>query len=238
MNLFSQNKKPLDPRRAGDRAKLTAMIEDTIAQSRALLSAEGIKTATAAEMDENLLERALKVVSEANDLLMAQRKKIQALESIVAHDEMTGLLNRRGLEQQLAQELGRVRREQSRGCGMAIFDLDGFKAINDNYGHPAGDAAIRHIGDFFNKAVRDTDAMARLGGDEFALVLTNITPEQAQMRANALSAQLNSLTLKWESNVIPLRGSVGLACSVPDDKFERLYRAADEALYRAKLHRK
>lgn len=228
----------LDPKNPGDLQQLTQLIEETIAQSRTLLSGENITSQTVATMDSDLFTRAIQLVSEANDLLLAQRTKIDTLESIVSRDEMTGLLNRRGFEEQLSQELSRVRRGQSKGCTMVLFDLDGFKAINDNYGHPAGDAAIRTVGDFFNKTVRETDVMARMGGDEFALILTNIENAMAERRAKTLADQLNQLSIKWESNVIPLHGSYGLARCVSEDKFERLYKAADEALYRAKMHAK
>lgn len=227
----------LDPRNPGDLQKLTQLIEETIAQSRSLLTGT-VKTETVAGMDDDLLTRALRLVSEANDMLIAQRNKIDTLETIVARDEMTGLLNRRGLEEHLSRELSRVRRGQSKGCTMVLFDLDGFKAINDNFGHPAGDAAIRKVGDFFNKTVRETDVMARLGGDEFALVLTDIDDEQAKRRALSLAEGLNKLSINWNNNVIPLHGSYGLARCVTEDKFDRLYKAADEALYRAKTHRK
>lgn len=227
----------LDPKNPGDLHKLTQLIEETIAQSRTLLSGENITSQTVATMDNDLLARAIQLVSDANDLLLAQRSKIDTLESIVSRDEMTGLLNRRGFEEQLSQELSRVRRGQSKGCTMVLFDLDGFKAINDNYGHPAGDAAIRAVGDFFNKTVRETDVMARMGGDEFALVLTDITTDQAEKRADTLSQSLNKLSLEWDKKVIPLHGSYGLARCVQEDQFDRLYRAADEALYRAKMHR-
>jgi len=189
-----------------------------------------------AQSSEELLERALKLIAEANDLLTVQRAKIDTLENLVDKDEMTGLLNRRGLEEHVARELARVRRKQSRGCALVICDLDGFKGINDNYGHPAGDAAIRAVGDFFTRTVRDTDMTARLGGDEFALVLTNIDAEKAAARAKAISFGLNNLSFKWEDHMIALRGSFGLtSCEgTGKDKFEKLYRAADEALYRAK----
>lgn len=217
-----------------DREKLSDLIEATIAQSRALAQ-ENLP----ATLNDELLMRALKLISEANDLLSEQRAKINALQTMVTRDEMTGLLNRRGLEEQLARELGRIRRGQSRGCTLVLFDLDKFKSINDNYGHPAGDAAIRTVGEFFTRTVRETDAMARMGGDEFALVLTDIDHETAEARANRIASSLNNLSLSWDGVTIPLHGSFGLARHAgPDEKFEKLYRAADEALYRAKMHRK
>jgi len=190
--------------------------------------------AAAAQSSEELLQRALALIAEANEVIAIQRAKIDTLETLADHDEMTGLLNRRGLEDQLARELGRIRRGQSRGCSLALFDLDGFKAINDNYGHPAGDAAIRAVGEFFARTVRETDVTARLGGDEFALVLTDIDPDMATRRAEAIASGLNNLSLTWDETVINLSGSFGLARYGKDDKFEKLYRAADEALYRAK----
>jgi diguanylate cyclase (GGDEF)-like protein len=229
---------PLNPKNSADREKLTQLIEATIAESRYLISASAISANNLSNLDQDLLARAMRLVTEANDLLILQRNKIQSLENMVTHDDMTGLLNRRGFEEQLARELSRVRRGQSKGCTMALFDLDGFKSINDNHGHPAGDAAIRKVGDFFQRTIRETDIVARMGGDEFALVLTDIDDDQAQTRAAKVSEQLDKLSIEWNNNVIPLHGSYGLSRSVREDQFDRLYRAADEALYRSKLHRK
>lgn len=218
---------------------LGTLIDESIAQSHALLGRNAPSNdAPMLATDNVLLDRALKLISDANQQLLAQRLKINTLENLVTHDPLTGLLNRRGLEDQLSRELSRVKRGESRGCTLVLYDLDGFKAINDNYGHPAGDAAICKVGEFFGHTIRATDATARLGGDEFAVVLTNIDPTQGELRARILADALNGLSFPWEGNTIALKTSFGAAQSaMPEDKFERLYRAADQALYRAKLHR-
>lgn len=114
--------------------------------------------------------------------VQAQRQQLETLnhqlQSMATHDSLTGLLNRRAFEVQSEQAISRARRD---GAGLAalMLDLDHFKRINDQYGHPAGDAVIKFTADVLAASVRDTDLVARLGGEEFMVLLPGSSPQTA-----------------------------------------------------------
>ena len=231
------------PSAATERADLITLIAQMIAESRSL-SAQAAEPKPAPvlslrpDTQTAALADAMHVIKEANELLTQQQARIRQLEDMLMQDEMTGLLNRRGLEALFMREQSRVRRRQSRGCTLVAFDLDKFKEINDTYGHQAGDAALRCVGDFFLRIVRTTDAIARIGGDEFALLLADIYPDVANRRAAAIGDALNNLSFEWRGTNIRIQSSIGVARSMPDETFENLYRQADVALYAAKIRRR
>jgi diguanylate cyclase (GGDEF)-like protein len=143
------------------------------------------------------------------------------------HDPLTGLQNRRALEERLADELARVRR---RGGELAVcaLDLDRFKRVNDTYGHATGDLVLRAVGGHLG-ALRTEDGAYRLGGDEFALVLVDATRDGAESVLRRLATRLQAdrfcrgVGLSW-----------GLAAHEPGDGPTSILARADEALYRAK----
>ncbi|MFC1864672.1 diguanylate cyclase [Chloroflexota bacterium] len=146
-------------------------------------------------------------------------------------DELTGLLNRRSLDELIASEINR----HSRYGGvfsLIILDLDSFKAFNDNYGHPSGDNLLGEIGSFINNAIRRTDQAFRYGGDEFAVLLPNASINAANQVAERIRKQVSSKVIDGN---IPVTVSLGLA-SWPDNGTgaNELIAAADAALYHAK----
>jgi len=146
-------------------------------------------------------------------------------------DELTGLLNRRSLNEMLASEISR----HSRYGGVfsiIILDLDSFKAFNDNYGHLAGDRLLRRIGSIMKSAIRGSDQAFRYGGDEFAILLTQTPLNDASKVAERIRQQAAS---KAKTGSIPITISLGLA-SWPADGTgaNKIIAAADTALYHAK----
>jgi len=155
--------------------------------------------------------------------------------SRLAHtDPLTGLANCRHFDELLAAELGRTAHGGGR-TSLAIIDLDHFKAFNDDHGHPAGDAALRHLASLLRERVRAPNLAARLGGEEFAVVMVGATPEAALQLAEQIreSVSRNALMIGQERGHLSV--SVGLA-TAPDDGCTptELVREADRALYRAK----
>ncbi len=226
-----------------ERPDLATLVGQTVREARTLVDhhageIEPVERRVNTEHPQYTLFRALEVMTQADELLSAQAQRIKELEDMLRQDEMTGLLNRKGLEEEFIKEQSRVRRRQSRGCTLALFDLDKFKEINDTYGHPAGDAALRMVGKFFLATIRSTDAIARMGGDEFALLLTDIYPDIANRRAAVISNNLDGLVLEYEGHVIPIKSSMGAARCLPDESFENLYQQADTALYGSKIRRR
>jgi diguanylate cyclase (GGDEF)-like protein len=151
---------------------------------------------------------------------------------VTTHDPMTGLLNRRGFEARWAQAVWRVQRGRQKAA-LLMVDLDGFKAINDTFGHDAGDDVIRAAGARLRGAIRFTDAAARLGGDEFAVLLTGVRDRDATASvASRIHADLCAPVV-IDSNSVNLGASVGVAF-LDADTAETAQHAADLAMFEAK----
>lgn len=145
-------------------------------------------------------------------------------------DPLTGLYNRRNIAQKVEKAL---KEEGSLSCLM-MMDLDGFKKINDRYGHQEGDAVLKKIAAILSKAFRADDLVARFGGDEFVVFLPKLPDrERASVRAEGVRSQVYEMILDENHHDVSI--SIGIAFGPEDgDTFEKLYQCADEALYRAK----
>jgi diguanylate cyclase (GGDEF)-like protein len=143
-------------------------------------------------------------------------------------DQLTGLLNRRGLAEQLL-ELGR-----RWTLGVMMADVDGFKRINDEYGHAVGDAALQQVGARLRSAVRQRDLVARWGGDEFLVVCPDITDEAITPVAHKLLDAVCEQAVLVDGTTVPVSISIGWALAKDGRAAEHLVEVADEAMYRAK----
>ncbi|GAB3686084.1 putative bifunctional diguanylate cyclase/phosphodiesterase [Angustibacter aerolatus] len=143
-------------------------------------------------------------------------------------DELTGLANRRALVQELA------RSESARTAGLALFDLDRFKDVNDSYGHAAGDELLRQVGARLRSAVRPDELAVRLGGDEFAVLLRELPTDETMARIRRIAAELTP-PFELEEGRVHLRSSVGVTVT-PDDgpAGTSLLHRADVAMYEMK----
>ncbi|HEX2713801.1 MAG TPA: diguanylate cyclase [Candidatus Acidoferrales bacterium] len=164
------------------------------------------------------------------NLRLRETLRIQSI-----RDPLTGLFNRRYMEESLARELRRAARNQRR-VGAIMLDLDHFKRFNDNYGHEAGDAMLRELGEFLRMRTRREDIACRYGGEEFVLVLPEASVEVTWHRAERLREEFKHLNLQHRGHSLgTVTLSLGLAffpehgSTVGD-----ILRAADNALYRAK----
>jgi diguanylate cyclase (GGDEF)-like protein len=150
-------------------------------------------------------------------------------------DPLTGLANRRALERTLDAALTRAVK-RSRSVGVVMLDLDGFKAINDNHGHAAGDEALREVARRLRGCVRERDLVARLGGDEFVLVLTDVGGRSGAVQ-DAVARIQDALATPVQVNDISasLRAAIGVAV-FPGDGADAadLIAHADRAMYAAK----
>jgi diguanylate cyclase (GGDEF)-like protein len=144
------------------------------------------------------------------------------------HDGLTGLLGHRAFQEALEGSLAFGKDDSP--VTLAMIDIDDFKAINDEHGHPVGDEALRLVSDELVRAVRDNDTVFRVGGEEFAVLFRGVTVAQALPIAERLRAAVQRIDFR-----VPLRVSVGLA-SWPDQATDRdgLLQTADAALYDAK----
>jgi two-component system cell cycle response regulator len=144
-------------------------------------------------------------------------------------------LNRRVFEERVHDELVRAQRRGD-PLSLVMIDVDHFKAVNDNYGHPAGDAALRVVATMLREAVRRTDLAARWGGEEFALALPGMSATVATTHLERLLARIAAQTIALpRGQVTRLTISAGVACA-PEDASDpaALVRVADERLLRAK----
>jgi diguanylate cyclase (GGDEF)-like protein len=163
--------------------------------------------------------------------LVALRLKIERLKADADLDPLTGLANRRRFRKALTNEVERWRR-YGVPCALLTVDIDHLKAINDKYGHTAGDAAIQHVGQFLESVSRDSDTAARLGGEEFALLMPGLTLDQAVAAAERLRA---ALVQQHVEGIGQVTVSIGVAtCPTHADSERSLYAASDRALYVAK----
>jgi len=143
--------------------------------------------------------------------------------------------NRGYLEESLAREEARARRS-GLPLGVMMIDIDHFKRINDTYGHPAGDAVLRAVGQYVMALTRGEDIFCRYGGEEFVLIMIDTTARAVWERAEALRAGVQALAIEHDGRTIgPITLSIGVAM-IPDHARDgqAALKAADAALYRAK----
>jgi diguanylate cyclase (GGDEF)-like protein len=162
-----------------------------------------------------------------------ERDAVRRIEYMAHYDTVTGLPNRALLSDRLAQETARARRA-SESFAVLMFDLDGFKSVNDTWGHAAGDRVLVQVGERVRRCVRASDTVGRLGGDEFLAILPHTSLEGAVGVADKLREALSE-PYPLEEGVGHLTASVGVSL-FPEHGAdpESLQRAADAALYRAK----
>ena len=192
------------------------------------------------ELDDETMQRcvdatdtAMTAAMTAERKLLNQSLRIEEMERIACTDELTSAYNRRGFEQEFARVLAAANRYGETGV-LVYVDLDGFKPINDTYGHAAGDLVLCEVVRVLSENVRPHDLVARLGGDEFAVLLTRTSWEDGLERAEVLKHLLNTTYVDWNGKHIAVRASLGFQRFGPDDSGDALLHKADHAMYEAK----
>jgi diguanylate cyclase (GGDEF)-like protein len=183
-----------------------------------------------------LLDDLLTAAAEAEQALALQRARIRYLESLSVTDELTALLNRRGFELELSRALARARRQSETGL-LLMCDLNHFKAINDTYGHPAGDAILRAVGKVLKRNTRESDYVARVGGDEFAVIMTQASLPQSERLAEKLSALVNGMSVPWQDTNLTVSAGFGAVTYDRLSQADTLLFLVDQDLYRHKTPR-
>ncbi len=157
------------------------------------------------------------------------------MRNLSVRDPLTGLFNRRYMQETLAQEQHRATRNKTQ-LAVIMIDIDHFKQFNDKFGHDGGDAVLRALGGFLKNHVRRSDIVCRFGGEEFALILSPSTTEGALSRAEKIRAAIGRLKVHHANQDL---GAITLSFGVaifPDNAGDSasLIKAADVALYQAK----
>lgn len=157
------------------------------------------------------------------------------LKAMTKIDPLTGVNNRRALEDFCAQEFVRSKRTH-RPFSLIVCDIDHFKQVNDNYGHPVGDQVLVAVSNLLKQNVRKVDMIARFGGEEFVLVLPETNSYQAQQVAEKLRLLVIQQVIFYQTQAsLSVTASFGVACLQAGDRsWEALLKAADQALYQAK----
>jgi diguanylate cyclase (GGDEF)-like protein len=174
-------------------------------------------------------------LAEQIGLAVANLRLRDSLRTQAVCDGLTSLYNRRYFEEAAERELSRAKRHK-RQLVMMVLDVDHFKRFNDTYGHDAGDALLREVGQLLRSSVRQSDVACRYGGEEFVLILPESSPEEALRRADQIREAFHRLGLSYQGKLLgPVSVSIGIA-AFPDHGGTRdtLLRSADAALYRAK----
>lgn len=169
----------------------------------------------------------------AAGIALKNAELVERLHSAATTDGLTGLLNRRAVEERLQAEISRSSRHQVRAT-VALIDLDRFKLVNDTLGHAAGDRFLVHVGELLRRTMRSLDVAGRIGGDEFLVILSMTSVAEARVFADRLRAGLAKFhELHPEFGAVTM--SIGLAEAPTDgDTIPALLAAADAAMYRAK----
>ena len=172
-----------------------------------------------------------RVGSAFNSMAERLQQSRDELSHLALHDQLTGLPNRALFIEQLGHAVARSRRRGS-PVSVLFLDLDGFKAVNDTFGHEAGDEVLVGVADRLRRALRDEDMIARLGGDEFGIIL------EEELQGATLTAEriIRRFEKPWSSSsgISPVGVSIGISSRTGDEEVDELLRQSDIAMYAAK----
>ncbi len=159
--------------------------------------------------------------------------RVEELDRLANMDSLVPVANRRGLIVQLDRMIARYERHGT-PAALLFVDVDGLKALNDAFGHAAGDAALIHLTELMVSSVRQTDLVARIGGDEFAILLDHADEKSAQETAARLADRVAGCEFCFEGKCLPLSIAIGFTLVESDDSPVAVLDRADEAMYREK----
>lgn len=180
---------------------------------------------------------ARKQADEAGERVRQLEAELEHVSEQVREDQLTGTLNRRGLDHAMQREMARTERRKSPLC-VAVLDLDNFKKLNDTYGHQAGDAALVHLSKVVYETLRPTDIVARFGGEEFIVLFSDTGLKQAVDIMGRLQRRLTKQFFLHDHERLLITFSAGVALLRPGETRENVFARADKAMYQAKLQGK
>jgi diguanylate cyclase (GGDEF)-like protein len=175
---------------------------------------------------------------QTHDRLQSQLAEIQLLQGELRErslrDPLTGLYNRRFLQETLPHELARLKRLQH-PLGLIMADIDHFKVVNDSYGHDAGDIVLQELSRLLKDNIREGDIACRYGGEEFVIVMPEASLQICQQRAEDIRTQFDSLRIDYHQYKLHVTISLGVAAFPQHGtNGEEVLNRADQAMYRAK----
>ncbi len=216
------------------RAEALAPVEPPA--SVAVLASATVLGIPETEFTPRVRDAIMKLMGEVQNLrheLQQARTRLEDAERAADQDHLLPVLNRRAFVRELTRHISFSAR-YSTPASLVYFDLDGFKLINDTYGHAGGDAVLTHFAELLTHHVRESDVVGRLGGDEFGVVLTHAGQEQANKKAQSLLETLSAQPAIFNGQALPVGVSYGAfelrACEDAESAMAR----ADEAMYSRK----
>ena len=218
----------------------TARKSGTASASPPTSDAASIMGVPEAELTPNVQRALLSLMGEVDQLRKETerlRGRVRELESLADHDVMLPVLNRRAFLREVSRALALAERHNAPSA-LVYFDLNGFKAINDDYGHAAGDAALHHVANLLTAHVRETDAVGRLGGDEFAVVLTLTGADGAETKARELAERVSTTPFDYAGRKLTVGTAWGCQPLMAGHKAEDIMASADAAMYACKQSQK
>lgn len=174
-----------------------------------------------------------RLAAERDDLI----RRLGEAEALADRDTLTPTLNRRAFLRELHRTMSEVERYRTPAAVLYI-DLDGFKQLNDNFGHAAGDAVLRHVGRLLVESVRESDIVGRLGGDEFGIILNRAPADEARAKARLLGELINNSAIIHAEQMHRVHVSVGVHPIAAVEDPEYAIARADEAMYADKYARR
>ena len=194
-----------------------------------------LESNTGLEGAQDSLQRLAVTVAGQIALSLSGLRLRETLRDQSIRDSLTGLFNRRFMEESLDRELQRATRKH-RSLAVVFLDLDHFKRFNDTFGHDAGDTVLRRMAEVFREHFRGDDVICRYGGEEFAIILPESNAIDAAKRADLLRAEARKIEMRYQGRLLdPVTFSVGVA-AFPDSgaTADEILRAADQSLYQSK----
>jgi diguanylate cyclase (GGDEF)-like protein/PAS domain S-box-containing protein len=175
------------------------------------------------------------IVAEKLSLTLANLQLRETLQSQSIRDPLTGLFNRRYLEEALEKEIYHAQKQEN-SLSVMMMDLDHFKGFNDDFGHDAGDLVLQETGKFLKNNIRDSDIVCRYGGEELTLILPGATLEDAQQKGEQIRQGIKNLKINYRDQLLrTVTVSIGIACFPNHGTTgEKVLKVADQALYQAK----
>jgi diguanylate cyclase (GGDEF)-like protein len=182
--------------------------------------------------DEDV-ERLVEEIARLRAHVAQLEQRVEQLDRLAHQDSLIDLPNRRGFLRELERLIARAKRYDAKGA-MLFIDVDGLKAINDSFGHRAGDEALIQVADLLASGIRKSDVCARIGGDEFGVLLESADEKSAHETAARLIDMIASCELLHDGNELPLSVAIGVGLIQVDDTVESVMARADEEMYRRK----
>lgn len=207
-------------RGTSDLGEIISILDQALSQTRALHSEDEVSSAR-------------KQVASAEHRIEQLKRELELVSKLVREDQLTGALNRRGVDDAMIREAARAERGNTPLC-LALIDIDDFKKINDSYGHQVGDIVLVHLVAIIRETIRTNDLIGRYGGEEFLLILPDSRIDEATAVTARLQRELALKPISWGNRQLMVTFSAGAAARRKGETEAALIHRADQALYEAK----